>query len=268
MQINGTELYYQERGSGPSVLFVHGMCGDADVWDDQIRRLSSQFRCVAYDRRGHTRSLLGDVEQRSVQLHADDAAALIEALDLAPCMLVGSSGGARIGVDVVRRYGRLLGGAVLSEPPLFALDPEDAADFVNALKPRIEAAMPRGGARAAVDAFFDYVCPGLWRQLDEAHREPYRANATELFGDLQMPAYDITVADLENIKVPSLIVTGTDSHPVFRRVAHLLAERIPGADLVELTGSGHVTYVERPVDFARSVEEFSARLGSRRALHA
>ena len=267
IEVNGTHLYYEDRGSGPSLLFIHGMCGDANVWNDQVRRLSPNFRCVTYDRRGHSRSPLGQVEQRTVQLHADDAAALIEALDLAPCLLVGSSGGARVGIDIVRRYGHLLRGAVLSEPPLFALDPADAADFLKALKPRVEAAVAEGGPRAAVDAFFDYVCPGLWRQLDQAAREPYRANAVELFGDLQMPAYEITPADLEKFEVPTSIVTGAESHLLFRRVAHVLAEHIPAAELVELAGSGHVTYVERAADFARNVEDFFAQLENHQSLH-
>src|SRR6476620_8324653 len=95
IRINGTDLYYEETGSGPGLLFVHGMCGNAGAWQDQTRRLRSRFRCVAYDRRGHSRSPLGQIERRTVELHADDAAELIRALHLAPCLLVGSSGGAR-----------------------------------------------------------------------------------------------------------------------------------------------------------------------------
>ncbi|MGE5460205.1 MAG: alpha/beta fold hydrolase, partial [Solirubrobacterales bacterium] len=57
--VGGTELFVRETGSGTPVLFVHGMCGDADVWSDQVSRLSDRFRCVAYDRRGHTRSPFG-----------------------------------------------------------------------------------------------------------------------------------------------------------------------------------------------------------------
>src|SRR5262249_43015235 len=82
--INGTEIYYEDTGSGRPVLLIHGMCGDASVWSDQARRLGGRFRCVSYDRRGHSRSPLGSVEQRTVELHADDAVALIRSLDLAP----------------------------------------------------------------------------------------------------------------------------------------------------------------------------------------
>ena len=78
VSLNGAELYYEDRGSGPRVLFIHGMCGNANVWDGQVDRLANRLRCVTYDRRGHRRSSLGDIQQRTVEMHADDAAALIQ----------------------------------------------------------------------------------------------------------------------------------------------------------------------------------------------
>lgn len=257
--LNGADFYYEERGSGPSILFVHGMCGNANVWDDQVERLADRFRCVTYDRRGHSRSSLGDVEQRTVEMHADDAAALIRALNLVPCLLVGSSGGARVALDVVRRYSELLRGAVLSEPPLFVLDPDGAAQVQAELRPRLEQAMAAGGPRAAVDTFFEYLCPGLWRAIDEERREVYRANAGELMPDLQMPTYQVGWDDLARVRVPCLVVKGDRSHPVLMRIAERLAEGIPGGELVELRGSGHVTYAEQPAAFANAVRTFAAR---------
>src|SRR5262245_23810481 len=121
VNVNGTTLYYDEASTGQPLLFIHGMCGDASVWADQMRRLAPYFRCVAYDRRGHSRSPLGPITQRTVELHTDDAAQLILELGLTPCLVVGSSGGARIALDLIRRYPRLVAGAVLSEPPATAL---------------------------------------------------------------------------------------------------------------------------------------------------
>ena len=60
IELNDTTLYYERTGQGPAMLFVHGMCGDAEVWADQARRFSDRYSCVRYDRRGHTRSLRGD----------------------------------------------------------------------------------------------------------------------------------------------------------------------------------------------------------------
>ena len=202
INVNGTTLYYDEAGEGQPILFIHGMCGSAANWADQMRRLSPSFRCVAYDRRGHSRSPLGQFEQRRVELHADDAAELIAALDLAPCILVGSSSGARIALDVVRRYPERVKGAVLSEPPLLSLDPSISEPFIARIKAIVEPAMAHGGPIAAVDAFFALVCPGYWPSLPEERRDAFRANASEMFGDLSMPPYEITRADLAAIARP------------------------------------------------------------------
>jgi 3-oxoadipate enol-lactonase len=177
--LNGAELYYEDRGSGPCVLFIHGMCGNGNVWNGQVDRLANRFRCVTYDRRGHSRSSLGEIEQRTVEMHGDDAVALIRALDLAPCLLVGSSGGGRIALDVMLRYPGLLCGAVLSEPPLFAVDPAGAAQFQAEVRPKLQQAMAAGGPPAAVDAFFDFVCPGLGgRSMSSAERSTGRTQVS------------------------------------------------------------------------------------------
>src|SRR5437763_8802446 len=93
VQVNGTTLHAEQTGDGPSLVFVHGMCGDGRVWADQVNRLDHRFRCTAYDRRGHTRSPRTDATE-TVELHADDLAGLLVALDLAPTPVVGSRGGA------------------------------------------------------------------------------------------------------------------------------------------------------------------------------
>jgi pimeloyl-ACP methyl ester carboxylesterase len=238
------------------------MCGDAEVWADQSRRFSDEYTCVRYDRRGHSRSLRGD-GPISDALHADDASALIKALDLAPCLLVGSSGGAAIGVEVALRHGHLLRGAVFSEPPLFCLDPHAGQELMQELAPRLESAMAAGGPAAAVDAFFSFACPGLWSSLDEARKDRYRANADIGFTDLRSPSLDATAADLAALTTPALVLAGDRSHPTLRALAHRLASALPDARFVELEECGHVTYAEQPGAFARAVSVFAAEISCR-----
>jgi len=255
VQANGTTLYAEQTGDGPSLVFVHGMCGDGRVWSDQMNRMRDRFRCTTYDRRGHTHSPRTNVRE-TVGLHADDLAGLITALDLAPTIVVGSSGGARITLDLIRRYPRLVGGAVLSEPPVGALAPDLFPMMIGEVAPRVQQAAEADGPRAAVDAFFAALCPGLWTQIDEPHKDRYRDNASMLFADLGMPTYEITRDDVAGINVPALVVAGSASHPALRTAARTLAGWLPDARFLELE-CGHVTYAEQPEQFARAVSAFA-----------
>jgi pimeloyl-ACP methyl ester carboxylesterase len=260
IDINETTLYFERAGQGPAVLFVHGMCGHADVWAGQAERLSDRYTCVRYDRRGHTRSARGTAPI-SAAVHADDAAALIDALGLGPCLLVGSSGGAAIGVDVALRHSHLLRGAVFSEPPLFSLDRGARDAAMHDLAPIVEAAT--GDLQSAVDAFFSLMCPGLWSILDESGKDRYRANAEIGFTDVRSPSVAVAPADLAAVTVPVLVIAGDSSHRALRSVARRLAAALPDARFVELAGSGHVTYAEQPEAFADAVSMFAAELDRR-----
>ena len=262
VDIDDTVLYYERSGHGPAFLFVHGMCGDADVWAAQADRFSHRFSCVRYDRRGYTRSDRGDAPL-SVARHADDAAALIRTLDLAPCLLVGSSSGAVIALDVAGRHGDLLRGVVVSEPPLFSLDPDAGRVLMGQLGPRVEEAVASGGPPAAVDAFCSLVCPGLWAMLDEERKDRYRANADIGFADLRAPSLDLIATDLAAVTVPALVIAGDSSHPALRSIAHRLAAALADARFIELADCGHVTYAEQPDAFAHAVAVFAAELDRR-----
>ena len=259
VDVNGTTIHFERTGQGPSILFVHGSFGDGDVWSDQAARLGAQYTCVRYDRRGHTASARGEAPL-SYGLHADDAAALIEALGLAPCLLVGSSAGGVIGIDVARRHGHLLRGIVLSEPPLFSIDLAAGTIAKAELAPIIGEATSPGGSRAAIDAFMHLICPGLWDRIGDARREAYRANADVGFADMAAPPIEITHRDLAGITVPALLIGADSSHPALRSVARALAAGLPNARFLEFERCGHVTYFEQPTEFAAAVATFAAEL--------
>jgi 3-oxoadipate enol-lactonase len=259
VEVNGVRLHYEVSGDGPPLVFVHGMCGRGAVWAGQVERLSDEFTCVTYDRRGHGASSDGDAEH-SVPLHADDFAALVRSLGFGPVVCVGSSGGARIGLAVVLRHAGLLAGAVLSEPPVFSLAPERAKEFMGRVAAAVQPRMDTGDLPGAVDAFFGIACPGLWRMLDDADKEPYRQNGPMLVADLGQPPFLVTADDLTAVTVPVLAVLGRDSDPFLQSTPRVIADSVPSAQLVELTDCGHVTYAEQPDAFAAAVRAFAPTL--------
>src|SRR5215469_8747982 len=237
--VRDTTIYYEQAGHGPSLLFIHGMCGNAMVWAGQVDRLADRFSCVSYDRRGHTRSGAGG-EPESVATHAADAAALIEALELARPVVVGSSGGARIAVELARTRPDLLAGAVFSEPPIFSLEPAASEAFMTEVAATVRPAAETGGPTAAVDAFFALACPGLWSRIDETVKDRYRANGPMMLSEFSGQPYQLGLEDVAGIALPALVIAGTESHPALRAIAATLARTLPDARFSELAGSGHV----------------------------
>lgn len=101
----GMEMFYEEKGSGTPLILVPGTGCDHQVWDLQVGIWSKYFRVIAIDNRGSGQSTIyEDPEKYSVEIMADDVAALIEALGLEPCHLAGHSVGASIVQQVAIRH--------------------------------------------------------------------------------------------------------------------------------------------------------------------
>ena len=94
VRTNDIETYYERRGSGPPLVFVHAAILDHAQWDPQVDALSDQYTTVAYDVRGHGRTGGSARNRYSIDLFADDLDALITALDLDDPVVVGLSTGA------------------------------------------------------------------------------------------------------------------------------------------------------------------------------
>lgn len=257
LRANGAEFYYEDSGSGPPLIFIHGTGGNANSsWDEQVRRLNPDYRCITYDRRGNRRSAAVD-SAVSIETHADDAAALMDALEATPCVVVGLSWGGAIAIDLMRRHASSLRGAVLGEPTALALDPSESGKLLRELQPKINQAVAEGGPAAGVDAFYSHVCASFWSRLDDAQRQPFRANHAGMFSDLQSPPYAISSDDLKQIEMPCLVLRGSHTTAMSRSLATIVGLSIPGAQLVDIQGSGHVVFSEQPDQCADAIRRFA-----------
>ena len=120
--VNGVELHYIEKGSGAPVIFVHGGLEDYRAWADQVEAFSKRYHAVAYSRRynfPNARTALAD--DYSASADAQDLAALIKQLGLAPAHVVGYSYGAYAALFLALGHPELVRSLVLSEPPVLRL---------------------------------------------------------------------------------------------------------------------------------------------------
>ena len=132
--VNGVRLYHEEHGRGAAILCIHGTSSSALVWGDAVAELARLGRVIAYDRRGCTRSQRPEpYERTTVAEHADDAAALLDALAGAPAVVIGRSYGGEVATDLALRYPDRVRALVLLEGAPVALSPA-GAEWESALR--------------------------------------------------------------------------------------------------------------------------------------
>jgi pimeloyl-ACP methyl ester carboxylesterase len=152
LKVPGATLYYEVRGSGPVLLAIPGGPTEASIFTAFAEQLSDRYTVVTYDPRGHSRSTVDNRDEDvSVAQHADDAVALIDAVSSEPAYVLGSSGGATIGLELVVRHGDRVKALVAHEPPVMELLPD--ADRWRALFEELKETNRKEGVFAAFEKF-------------------------------------------------------------------------------------------------------------------
>jgi pimeloyl-ACP methyl ester carboxylesterase len=217
----GVALNVVERGSGPAVLLVHGIASDAQALAPVAEALSAQARVIAYDRRGYGDSGAPEpYHGTTVEEQAEDAAALLRALDAGPALVCGDGFGALVALDLAKRHRPLVAGIVLSNPPLFMFVPE-ATEQLSAQEGELEEAVRTGGPEAGVEAWLGgRVPPDALARAKAAHR----AFFADYAGLASWPAGR---RELRALDVPAVVLTGPWSPPHIVAAAEALAGLLP-----------------------------------------
>ena len=247
----GVRIWYRDTGgSGVPVVFVHAATGSSRVWEYQLPAFTAAgYRVVVYDRRGFGRSAI-DPAGAQPGTGADDLLALVSHLGVDRFHLVGTAAGGGIAVDFALSFPQRLRSLVMANaiggvqddeylelgrrirpaPQFDALPP----DF-RELGPSYRATNPSGTQR--------------WLELERASR---------LQGSLpaQTMRNRITFALLEEMKIPTLLLTGDADLYAPPAVLRLFAARIKNSESVIVPEAGHSAYWEQPEIFNRAVLEF------------
>ncbi|MFL5819581.1 MAG: alpha/beta fold hydrolase [Solirubrobacteraceae bacterium] len=220
----GVELAYRERGKGRAVLLVHGMADDATAWDEVVDTLHRRARLIAYDRRGYGASGAPDpYERTTVAEQAEDAAALLRALDAAPALVCGRDLGALVCLDLVTRHRGLVRAAVVIDPPLYPLV-AGATEALAEERLRLEEALRSGGPATAVAEFVGGARAGEER-LARATAAP-----AAFFADYGgLASWPVSRRGLRLLDIPLTVLTSAGAPPHAAQAADALAALVPGA---------------------------------------
>jgi len=264
---NGATLYYERRGSGPSILFVSGATGDAGHWTGVADVLASRYTVVTYDRRGNSRSPRPTQwATTTIDQHADDAAALLDGLDAGPSVVLGTSAAAGIVANLALRHPSVPRAVIFHEPlfPSGVTNPDAVRAGRQAL---IQEGMANSGPRGATELFLRSVGGDeVYEALDPALRERLLGNAEVLLNVEMAPfvAYEPTPAELASLQTPRAVTAGagnrhTDAPGHWRyESAQWLAAQLD-TELLELPG-GHMGYLRDPTAFAEALRPVLAAL--------
>ncbi len=266
---DGADLFYEEAGSGPAIIFAHEMASDRRQWRAQVAALSGAFRCIAYDARGYPPSGVPDADDAYVhQRFVDDIGAIQRHLGLQRSWLVGSSMGAYAALlFALQNPGRVRGvvaAGVGSGSPV-----GEIAGFRADMAALSELYLQQGAGAAA-----EQIASGPNRQpLRRDHPDRWAAFLDDLRGHSaqgmarvcrnyqgRRPSlFDFTGA-FAAMRTPVLVILGEEDGPCVE-TSRFLAAAIPGAKLQLFPGTGHAPNLEAPEAFNTALLRFVDRAG-------
>ena len=241
-------LAFDDVGPGPVIVLIHGFPLDRSMWIHQRSSVGSIYRVILPDLRGHGTSAAPE-GLYEVDAMADDVLELLDGLQIAePVVVGGLSMGGYIALSIAARHPDRLKALMLMNTRPSADTPE-AASARKSLASRVEAS---GEVTEAVEAMLPKLFskntfehqPGLVARMhDLMARTPARAIAGTLRGLAIRPD---RIADLAGIEVPTLVLAGAEDAVIPVEEAETMARLIPGAKLVIIPESGHLSPLENP----------------------
>ncbi len=244
--MNGFQMHFDDTGKGAPILFIHGFPLSRKIWRAQVEALRNEFRVITPDVRGY-----GESEATpgvySMDLLADDMAALLRHLQCGPAIIAGHSMGGYILFAFLRKYPELVRGLIFVSTRAVADTAEGRANR-EALAQRVEReghqpvvekmlAPMMAAASIAANPTLQSEVESMMRSaslhgLDGASRGmATRSDATEL---------------LTKINVPTLILAGTADALIPHSESEKMAQAIPNARLHLIEGAGHLLSMEKP----------------------
>ena len=234
-------FFYEEQGSGPAVVFSHGIYMDHTSFSEQLKGLSDEYRCIAWDSRNH-----GETEADSSLTywdHARDLLALLDHLGIESAVLVGMSQGGFIGLRAAIEAPERVRGLVTIDSQAGLEDPAVVEGYTAMVEDWVE----NGPSQVLLETVAQIINgPGIdnapWM---EKWRSMSNTRVQNAFGTL-VERDDVTEM-LTQIECPALVIHGDQDMAIPMERAKALAEGLPGCDdLVVVPGAGHSAQMAAP----------------------
>ena len=262
----GVNLYYEETGSGPAIIWIHEFAADYRTWEAQVRRFSRDYRCIAYNARGCPPSAVPeDPSVYTYEYMRDDVIRLMDHLGIDKAHLVGLSMGAYAALQAAMTYPDRVSSVVfssggsgapsgVSSREHFIREVHVGADGM--LSTGMEVASKRigmGGTRIQLYNKDPRGWEEFRRYLSE-HSPLGSALTLRGFQALRPSLYDFE-EQLRALDVPVLLAVGDEDDPIIE-VNIFLKRTIPRAGLWIHPKTGHGMNLEEPDEYNNRIADF------------
>ena len=258
---DGIRLHYQQTGwpAGPPVLLIQGLGADKHGWDLQRLALARAYRTIALDNRGAGRSDKPH-GRYSLEQMADDAVAVLDDAGVESAHVVGASMGGAISQILALRHPERLRSLTLACTACRNHEwrRELIASWADTARTHGMGAMTREAARWVIGPrSFRRLAPAFGWLGPLALARPAHAFAAQC--DAILDVDDDQAELLSTVTVPALVMVGNQDILTPRGDSEELADRIPTAELVVISGAAHGFMVEHASTFNRVLLEFLGR---------
>ncbi len=259
--VNGISVNYTLEGpaSGPVITMSNSLASNLSMWEPQLPVLTSRYRVLRYDTRGHggTEATAGPY---SLDELTDDVHALLQALGVTRTHFIGLSMGGMIGQIMAIKYPQTLQSLVLCDT--MSRVPTEAKPMWD---DRIHTA-ETGGMAALVEPTLARWFTEPFRQkgspvLDQV-RTMIRTTPPRGYIGCSHAIAALNLTDhLKAITLPTLIIVGEDDPATPVAASRVIHEQIKGSELVILKSAAHLSNLEQPEAFNQALTAFLSKVG-------
>lgn len=255
---NGVELFYKESGSGPeTIVFSHGLFMDHTMFEPQRAVFEKQYRVIAYDHRAQGGSQ--DPKQGyDMDTAADDAVALIAALNAAPCHFAGLSMGGFVGMRLAAHHPAMIRTLTLMNTTATKENLLNRVKYA-ALAPIVKVVGPAPFTPMMVNELFGKTTrsSALRRPMLQSWTATLRARPRNMVPLLLavMNRREFTAEELALVRCPTLIIVGEEDTAQPPRNSESMVANIRGARMVRIPDAGHSSSLEAPEAVTAAMQE-------------
>lgn len=262
LDVGGSKIYYEDAGSGSTIVLLHDGLLGAVSWDEVWTKLAAKYRVVRYDRRGYGRS----EAPKSAFSPIEDVAKLLKHLNVERAVIVGSSSGAALAIDFAIAHPEMVDGLFLIGPVLHGMSFTNY--FVERARRNGKPFETGGDIQGAIKNWSEdrfLIANGH----DQARKKFYGALIASFQNLKYNPQFEEKLSPpasqrLGEIKAPALILAGESDIADVHAHCGAINAGIRDSQRVVVKDAGHLVQWEKPDEVVQRLTEFAAKPGDRR----